>query len=207
MVRLNHRCSASAALAVVLTGLLVWAPTLPASSSPTLNGNGRAVQATSLASDGTATTTIVADTGTLSSANDARDASQLTASAPSLMTADTPSSATISWDNEVDSSSSVTNLNVTVGGVVITANSVLSIASAVSGPHSPNTGVTIIDGLAVNGIPIAVTGSKNQTVAIPGGQMTINETKSTGNNITVNALHIVMNGTADVVIASSTAGV
>jgi len=207
MARLNHRYSALAALAVIVAGLLAWTPMLPAGNSPTPSGNARAVQATSLASDGTATTTVVADTGTLTSANDARDASQLTASVPSLVTADTPSSATISWDNEVDSYSSVTNLSVTVGGAVITANSVLSMASAVSGPHSPNTNITMIDGLAVNGTPITVTGSKNQTVAIPGGQMTINETKSSGNSISVNALHIVINGSADVVIASSAAGV
>ena len=207
MVRLNHRSSTSAALAVIVAGLLAWAPMLPASNSPTFGGNARAVQATSLASDGTATTTIVADTGTLTSANDARDASQLTVSVSSLVTADTPSSATISWDSEVDSYSSVTNLNVTVGGVVITADSVLSIASACSGPQCPNTSITLIDGLAVNGTPVTITGKRNQTVAIAGGEITINETKSTGNSVTVNALHIVMNGSADVVIASTTAGV
>src|SRR5215472_14081501 len=144
MARLNHRYSALAALAVIVAGLLAWTPMLPTGNSPTPSGNARAVQATSLASDGTATTTIVADTGTLTSANDARDASQLTASAPSLMTADTPSSSTISWDNEVDSYSSVTNLNVTVGGVVITANSVVSIASACSAPRC-RTNIALID--------------------------------------------------------------
>jgi hypothetical protein len=207
MDRLNHRCSASAVVALILAGLLACVPSLPASNSSAFTGNARAVQATSLASDGTSTTTIVADTGPLAGANDARDASQPTASAPSLMDADDPSSATISWDNEVDSSSSVTNLNVTAGGVVITANSVLSMASVVSGPHGSNTGVTLIDGLAVNGNPVTITGNANQIVPIPGGHMTINETKSTGKSVSVNALHIVMNGAADVVIASSTASV
>ena len=206
MNRLTTRYSAaSAVLALMLAGLLAWSPPLPASpNSPTFTGNARAIQATSLASDGTATTTIIADTGSLSSGNDARDASQLTASAPSLVTAETPSAATISWSNEVDSTASVTNLNVTVGGTVITANSVLS---AVSSSKGPNDTSIRIDGLAINGTPVAVIGATNQTVSIPGGQMTIYEIQgSKTTTTTVNALHIVINGAADVVVASSTAG-
>jgi hypothetical protein len=203
MDRIKSRWSASAALALMLTAVLAWSPSLPASTnSPTVTGNALAVQETNLGSGGTATTATVADTGTLSNVNDARDASQLTAGTPSV-TAETPAAATISWSNEVDSTASVTNLNVAVGGVVITANSVFSAASSSQGPNS---GITMIDGLAINGTPVSITGRKNQSVSIPGGQMTINETKSTGGTITVNALHIVMNGAADVVIASSTAG-
>src|SRR6266404_7351436 len=215
MNRLNHRCSASAALAVMLAGLLVWPvvslavpgglpPTPATSTSPTVTGNATAVQATTFGSQGTATTTIVADSGSLGGANDARDASQLTASVPSMLTAETPSSATISWSNEVDSSASVTNLNVTVGGVVITATSVLTMVSSAQGPNS---GITMIDNLAVNGTPVSITGKKNQTVAIPGGQLTINETTNNAGAMTVNGLHIIENGVADVVIASATAGI
>jgi len=215
MNRLNHRCSASVTLAVMLAGLLVWPvvslawpralpPTPATSNSPTVTGNAIAVQATTFGSQGTATTTIVADSGSLGGANDARDASQLTASVPSMLTADTPSVATISWSNEVDSTASVTNLNVTIGGVVISANSVLSMVSSAQGPNS---GTTLIDGLAVNGAPVSIDGHKNQTVSIPGGQLIINETKNSAGIITVNALHIVMNGAADVVIASATAGI
>jgi len=199
----------------MLVGLLVWPlvslavpgrlqPTPTSNNSPSVTGSAQAIQATSLGSDGTATTTIVSDTGALSGANDARDASQLTASVPSMLTAETPSSAAISWSNEVDSSASVTNLNVTVGGVVITATSVLTMVTSAQGPNSP---ITMIDGLAVNGTPISVTGKKNQTVAIPGGQLIINETTNSAGAMTVNGLHIIENGVADVVIASATAGI
>ncbi len=215
MDRLNHRCSASAALAAMLAGLLVWPlvslavpgrlqPTPANTNSPSVTGSALAVQATSLGSDGTATTTTVSDTGSLGDANDARDASQLTASVPSMLTAETPSSATISWSNQVDSSASVTNLNVTVGGVVITATSVLTMVSSAQGPNSA---ITMIDNLAVNGTPVSITGKKNQTVAIPGGQLTINETTNNAGAMTVNGLHIIENGVADVVIASATAGI
>ncbi len=205
MNRLYHRCSASAALAVMLVALLVWPVAVPATNnSPSATGSARAVQATSLGSDGTATTTIVSDTGSLGGTNDARDASELTTSVPSLLTAETLYSATISWSNEVDSSASVNNLNVTVGGVVITATFVLTMVSSAQGPNS---GITMIDNLAVNGTPISVTGKKNQSVAIPGGQLTINETTNNAGTMTVNGLHIIENGVADVVIASATAGI
>jgi len=205
MNRLYQRCSASAALAVMLVALLVWPVAVPATNnSPSVTGSARAVQATSLGSDGTATTTIVSDTGSLGGTNDARDASELTTSVPSLLTAETLYSATISWSNEVDSSASVNNLNVTVGGVVITATFVLTMVSSAQGPNS---GITMIDNLAVNGTPISVTGKKNQSVAIPGGQLTINETTNNAGTMTVNGLHIIENGVADVVIASATTGI
>ena len=202
MNRLYHCCSASAALAVMLVALLVWPVAVPANNA--VNGSARAVQATSLGSDGTATTTIVSDTGALGGLNDARDASDLTTTVPSLLTAETLYVATISWSNEVDSTASVNNLNVTVGGVVITATSVLSMVTSAQGPNSP---ITMIDGLAVNGTPISITGKKNQTVAIPGGQLIINETTNSAGAMTVNGLHIIENGVADIVIASATAGI
>jgi len=186
----------------MLVALLVWPVAVPANNA--VQGSARAVQATSLGSDGTATTTIVSDTGALGGLNDARDASDLTTTVPSLLTAETLYVATISWSNEVDSSASVNNLNVTVGGVVITATSVLSMVTSAQGPNSP---ITMIDGLAVNGTPISITGKKNQTVAIPGGQLIINETTNSAGAMTVNGLHIIENGVADIVIASATAGI
>jgi len=186
----------------MLVALLVWPVAVPANNA--VNGSARAVQATSLGSDGTATTTIVSDTGALGGLNDARDASDLTTTVPSLLTAETLYVATISWSNEVDSSASVNNLNVTVGGVVITATSVLSMVTSAQGPNSP---ITMIDGLAVNGTPISITGKKNQTEAIPGGQLIINETTNSAGAMTVNGLHIIENGVADIVIASATAGI
>ncbi|HUE54097.1 MAG TPA: choice-of-anchor P family protein [Terriglobales bacterium] len=203
MDRLKQRCSLSAALALMLAGLLVWPAVSPA-NSPTVTGNARGIQATSLGSGGTATTTILSDTGSLAGINDARDASELTTSVPSLLTAETLYSATISWPNEVDSSASVHNLNVTIGGVVVSATSVLTMVSSVQGPNS---GITMVDNLAVNGTPISVTGKKNQTVDIPGGQLIINETTNNAGAMTVNGLHVIENGVADVVIASATAGI
>jgi len=123
-----------------------------------------------------------------------------------MLSAETLSAATISWVNQVDSYASLGNLNMTVAGVGITADSVVARASQVMG--SPGTGSSIFSNLSINGIPIAVTGAPNQAVWIPGGQVIINEqTISSTGTAVVNALHVAVAGVADVVIASATAGI
>ena len=68
-------------------------------------------------------------------------------------------------------------------------------------------GSSEIDNLSINGIPIFVTGEPNQTVWILGGQVILNEQKTSSAGMIVNALHIVATGVADIVIASATAGI
>src|SRR5438309_1249516 len=65
-------------LAGILVSLLGWAGT---SEAQTVAGQARAVEATVLGM-----TTALADTGTLGGTSDAREASQLTGSVPSLLT-------------------------------------------------------------------------------------------------------------------------
>jgi len=72
---------------------------------------------------------------------------------------------------------------------------------------SAGTGRTDITGLSINGIPILPTGSPNQTIAIPGGRVVIDEQISSVGASVVNALHVVVDGVADVVIASAKAGI
>jgi hypothetical protein len=152
------------------------------------------------------TTTSLADTGTLTSINDALDASQLTGSVLSLLNAETLSAATISWPDQVDSEASLANLNVSLAGVGISADFVMAQASQVLG--AAGSGTSSIDNLSVNGLPIFVTGEPNQTIAIPGGLMIINEqTISWTGASVVNALHVAITGIADMVIASATAGI
>ena len=67
-------------------------------------------------------------------------------------------------------------------------------------------GQSNIDGLSINGVPISVTGAANQTVPIFGGTLIINEQQIGSAGALVNALHIILNGVADVVIGSATAG-
>jgi len=186
-----------------LGGLL---PTPTTNTSPTAVGDASAVQATVLGFLGTATTTVLADTGSLAGTTDARNASQLAGSVPSLLGGEALSATTIGYPNEVDSAASLASLNLNVGGVGVSADFVMAEASQMLG--AAGSGASYIDNLAINGTPVFVSGAANQTIAIPGGQLIINEqTISTNGATVVNALHVIVNGVANVVIASATAGI
>lgn len=175
-------------------------------STSSVTGQAAAVQVTVLGILGNATTTTLAGTGTLTGTSDARDASQLTGSVPSFLGAEVLSASTISLPNEVDSEASLAGLNLTVAGIPISAGFIRSSAVAISGSGSSAT--SEIDNLLVNGVSIPITGAPNQTIAIPGGQVVINEqTISSTGSMVVNALHVNVIGLADVVVASATAGI
>jgi hypothetical protein len=164
------------------------------------------VQASVLGILGTVSITTLSSTGSLAGANDARDASQLAGNIPYLVGAEALQADTIGLANEVDSEASLAGLNLTIAGIPITADFVRANAVAISG--TAGSGISEIDNLAVNGVPIAITGVPNQTISIPGGQLVINEqTISSNGSTVVNALHMTVNGIADVVIASATAGI
>jgi len=130
----------------------------------------------------------------------------VTGSLPSILTGETLSAATISWPDQVYSEASLTNLNMTVAGVGITASSIVAQASQVLG--AAGSGSSALSNLAINGVPINVTGAPNQVVAVPGGIVTINEqTISSNGAAVVNALHVAVAGVADLVVASATAGI
>ncbi len=219
MLKIHQHRSASAAVVLMLAGLLTWPaasvaqlggllppPPTTTTTSPTVVGSASAVQATVLGILGTGTTTVLAGTGTLGGTNDARDTSMDTGSIPSTLNAETLSTDTISWVDEVDSEASLTNLNMTVAGIGITADLVMAQASQVLG--AAGSGTSYIDNLSINGMPVAVTGAPNQTIWVSGGQVIINEqTISSTGTAVVNALHVAITGVADVVIASATAGI
>jgi hypothetical protein len=151
-------------------------------------------------------TTTLSDTGTLGGTNDERDTGLVTASVPSLLGAEALNAFTYSYPDQVDSGASLGNVYLTVAGVGISADSVMARASQVLG--AAGSGSSTIDNLSINGISIFVTGAPNQTIAIPGGQMVINEqTINPSGTITVNALHVTVTGVADVVMATAVAGI
>jgi hypothetical protein len=202
----NHHRSGFVAIAAMLFGLLAWPATAQSPTASMVTGQGVAVQATVFGILGTATTTALADTGVIGGTNLEQDVGQDTGSVASLLSADVLSSSTYSYADEVDSVSSLEDLNINVGPVSITADSVMAEASQVLG--AAGSGSSFVDNLAINGVPIVVTGDPNQTVAIPGGQIVINEqTISSTGSAVVNALHVTVNGVADLVIASATAGI
>lgn len=159
-------------------------------------GSARAVQATVVTSVGL-DTVMLADTGTLSGPTDAREASQAMGAVGAIVSAQTLHASAIASDDQVASEASLAGLAVAIDGASVNASFVQ--ARATSGQRGVRTS-TIAD-LTINGVPITVTGAVNQTIAIPGGAVVINE--QTGN--LVNALHIVLDGIADVVVASARA--
>jgi len=202
----KHRVSASITVALVLIGLLAWPATAQSPTASTVTGQATGVQATVFGILGTATTTVLSDSGAIGAINQEQDVGQDTGSVASLLTADVMNSSTYSYANEVDSEAALGDLNLTVGAVRITADSVLAEASQVLG--APSSGRSYIDNLAINGVPIVVTGAPNQTIPIPGGQVVCNEQTTSQNGTTVvNALHITVNGTADVVISTARVGI
>ena len=189
-------------LAGVLVSLLAWPGT---SEAQTVTGQASAVQATVFNALGLGTRTALSETVTLSGTRDAREASLVTGSVPSLLTGEALHAVTIGWPDQVASEASLGNLAMTVAGTGISADFVMARALSVLG--SAGTGRTNIAGLSINGIPIVPTGSPNQTIAIPGGRVVINEQVSSAGATVVNALHVVVDGVVDVVIASAKSGI
>ena len=177
----------------------------PTGNASTVTGQASAVQLVLFGLLGTATSTGLASTG-ISGINSESDVAQLTGSIPSMLGSETLSAATYSYSNEVDSTASLANLGLSVAGISISADSIVAEASQVLG--AAGSGSSYISNLAINGVPVSVSGAPNQTIAIPGGQIVLNEqTISSAGSTVVNAVHITLNGIADVVIASATAGI
>jgi hypothetical protein len=188
--RFIFRCGA-ASLAAAFALLLP-----PPAHAQSGAGSARAVQATVVTPTGL-NTSMLADTGTLSGPTDARDASQAAGAIDSIVTAQTLHASAIASDDLVASEASLAGVAVSIAGASVNASFVQ--ARATSGSKGVRT--SIVDDLTINGVPIAVTGAPNQSITIAGGTIVINEQSGT----VVNAIHIVVNGVADVVIASANA--
>jgi hypothetical protein len=172
-------------------------PPLPigGGSTPSITGSAQVMRSTVLGN----TTTLV-DTGTLSGAGDAREASLVVSGAGEALHA-----STIGWPDQVASEASIANLATSVAGVTISADFVMARARDLSG--AAGSGVSSIDNLSINGVPIYVTGEPNQVLWIAGGQVILNEVQTSSAGSTVNAVHVILTGVADVVIASASAGI
>lgn len=191
------------AIAVIVAAGLLALP--EAAAAQTVVGNARAVSATTFGLFG-GTTTVLADTGSLGGTDDARGAGQETGSVPSLVTGEALSAATLGWPDQVASEASLASLGVTVAGVSVSADFVMAGVTSLFGGGTDTS--FLVENLSIAGVPVAVTGEPNQTIPIPGGQVVLNEQSLSSNgSTTVTALHVVVSGVADVVVASATAGI
>jgi hypothetical protein len=184
--------------------LLAGVATPPLLEAQTVSGQARVVKASVVGLTGT-TTSVLSDTGALTDSSDARQASQVSGAVTSVLRGGTLHATTIGWPDEVASEASIADLALSLAGTRIGADFVMSRVRAVQG--SAASGSTGVTGLTINGVPVGVTGAPNQTIAIPGGRVVINEQQTTASGTVVNALHVVVTGVADIVIASASAGI
>lgn len=165
-------------------------------------GNATAVRASVLG-----ITTQLVHAGPLPSGGGADGATLVTASIPGVLGAQLLHAATAGAGDGTQSDASLAGLSVNVGILSLSASFVRASASSICG--SGSSGSSQIAALRINGKSIVVSGQPNQTIklALGLGKVVINEQVASANGITVNALHIVLAGVADIVVAQATAGV
>ena len=198
----------TASLAVVLLGVLLWPVPGAAwtTDATTFSGQATGVRATVLG-----ITAVVADTGPLPESGGAREASLLNVSAGGL-SAEVVHASTVGQGDGTRSEASLANASLALEGNTVSATFLAARASALCTDQGPQiSGGSEVTDLVVNGQSIAVTGAPNQTVPLLVGSIIINEQKgsttATTGEMTVNALHVLIPGVADVVIASAHADV
>jgi hypothetical protein len=121
-----------------------------------------------------------------------------------LLDTGTLAAGTVDGLDTSDIAVSIGSLNLTIAGMTITADSV--VAEAQSPLGGGGVGTSYVDNLSIDGVTIPIGGSANQLVALPNGQLVINEHLTLADGtLVVNALHATISGT-DVVVASATAG-
>ena len=151
---------------------------------------------------------VLSDTGPLPSSGGALEASLVKAEVPGVLTAGVLGASTIGQGNESRSEASAADADVTVGGNTVSAGFLMARATAsCSQGQASVSGSSEIAQLVINGQAITVTGQPNQTVELPNGRVVINEQTSSPGSITVNALHVTVDGVADVVISSAHADI
>lgn len=149
--------------------------------------------------------TVIGDTGTLASNTDMRQASDLSGSVTSVFSGETLHAVTAAAPDEVLSEASLSNLGLNLAGNTIGASFVM--AKAIAPSNGAASGSSAIEGLLINGSPVNVTGDANQVIQILGGRIVLNEQQlNSDGSMVVNAIHVIINGVADVVVASASAG-
>ena len=193
-----------AAATLLAIPLLAWPAVASAdTSSPVYSGRAYVVQASVL---GTPLPPI-ADTGDLPSTGGAQEAALLTVppislgSAGAVNGAEVAHASTVAQGNSSRSEASVANLSLTVAGTTITADFLMSRATAHCNGSSPSvSGSSELAALSISSVnggqPITVTGAPNQTISLPlnAGTVVINEQSTSisgqSGSMDVNALHV-----------------
>ena len=198
-------CSAIALIASTV-GIVVAGP-VAASTPIAYSGRGIAFSGTVAG-----TPAGFADTLSLPSTGGNQDAEMISVGVPGLLGGASLHASTIGQSDRTRTEASVGAVSITAGSDSIQADFAMSRAMAVSSHGAPVLGGSSeVSNLVVNGVAVAVTGQVNQIVPLPDGQLIVNErlTSSSGatGSITINALHVTLADTTDLLVSSSRAGV
>ena len=174
-----------------------------AASATTYSGRATVVQAGVLGQQ-----INLGDTGPLPPEGGAQEKSLLDASVPGLLSVLVLHASTVGEGNHSRSEASVAQLSLAAGGNTISAGFLMARAEArCTDGGATTSGSSEIAELTINNASIVVSGEPNQTILLPNGQVVINEQNTAPGDITVNALHVVVNGVADVVVSSAHADI
>ena len=201
-------------------GLLAWTtePTAALAASTTFSGQATAVKGTVA---GVAVGPL-ADTGPINPSGDTREATVLEYPISGLpdptngvLEAEVLHAAVVAGGNSSSAEASVARFALRAAGHSIGAEFLMARASATcDGSSATVTGSSEIAGLTLDGQSVGVTGNANQRISVPGlGHIVINEQRTGSSasanegDITVNALHLVLVGGTDLVVASAHADI
>jgi hypothetical protein len=128
---------------------------------------------------------------------------------PGLLSVAVLHASTVGAGNHSRSEASVARLSLTAGGNTISAGFLMARAEARCTDGGATTiGSSEIAELTINNESVVISGQPNQTIFLPTGRVVINEQPpAPPGNITVNALHVVVTGIADVVVSSAHADI
>jgi hypothetical protein len=199
-------------LLVVLLALLTLGLAAAVAQAASGGGGGDKAkysgQATGVRATVLGTTTVLSDTGPLPPSGGALEASLLQAEVPGVLKTGVLHASTIGQGNESRSEASAADADLTVGGNSISADFLMARAVATCSQGTASvSGSSDVARLVINGQTIAVSGQPNQTVDLPNGRVVINEQTTAPGSITVNALHVTVDGLADVIVSSAHADI
>ena len=185
--------------------------------NPELSGGGGSGTQNAYSGEATVVRALVPLTGTnltlikagpIASTGGAAENKLLSASVPGLLTATVLHATAVGQGQASRSEASVADVNLTVGGNTISASLLMARANAsCSEGKVALSGKSHLAQLVINGKAITVSGYPNQTVNLLVGKVIINEQAKTANSITVNALHVIIPGVADVIVSSAHADI
>lgn len=200
------RVAAFSTWAVVFLTLSAPATSQPATQT-TFSGQAVVVKATVAG-----VPIVLSETQPLRPEGGAEEVSLLEAGVPGVLSVQVLHASAVGQGNASRAEASVANLDLTVGGNRIEADFLMARAEArCTDGRASVQGSSAIAGLQVNDQSITVGTAPNQEIQLPNGRIVINEQRSSssGNTgeITVTALHIVVDGVADVAISQAHADI